>query len=131
MPTFHVQTQIFTRDNLFALDDAGRSALQTAKLCAGRTALCIIFATQGGPPSNQQNSAQGGPPCASYKLHRAVRPPTRKMVCRADCPMHHISYTGQRSPPSYQQNSVQGSPPFASYDLYRVVQVIIEYLDLK
>ena len=33
---------VTTRDNLFALDDAGRSALQTAKWCAGRTALCII-----------------------------------------------------------------------------------------
>ena len=31
-----------SRDNLFALDDAGRSALLTAKWCAGRTALCII-----------------------------------------------------------------------------------------
>ena len=84
-----------TRDNLFALDDTGRSALQTAKLCAGRTALCIIFATQGSPPSNQQNSAQGGPPCASYLLPRAVRPPTSKTVRRADRPVHHICYIGQ------------------------------------
>ena len=32
---------LLSRDNL-ALEDAGRSALQTAKWCAGRTALCII-----------------------------------------------------------------------------------------
>ena len=61
----------------------GWSAFQQAKQCAGRTALCIIFATQGGPPSNKQNSAQGGPPSASYKLQRAVRPPTIKTVHRA------------------------------------------------
>ena len=33
-----------SRDNLFVLDDAGRSSLQTAKLCTGltwRTVLCI------------------------------------------------------------------------------------------
>ena len=58
---------------------AGRSALLPAKWCAGRTALCIIFATQGGPPSYQQNGTQGGPPCALYKLCRAVHPPTSKM----------------------------------------------------
>ena len=32
------------------LSYAGRSALLTAKWCAGRTALCIIQTTQGGPP---------------------------------------------------------------------------------
>ena len=74
---------------------AGRSALLTAKWCAGQTALCIIFATQGGPPSYQQNCAHGGPPCASYLIHRAVRPPTSKKVHRADRPVHHISYAGQ------------------------------------
>ena len=57
----------------------GRSALLSAKWCAGLTALCSTFATQGGPPSYQQNGTQGGPPCASYKLCRAVRPPTSKM----------------------------------------------------
>ena len=74
---------------------AGRSALLTAKWSAGLTALCSTFATQGGPPSYQQNGTQGGPPCASYKLCRAVRPPTSKMVCRADRPVHHISYAGR------------------------------------
>ena len=38
---------------------------------------------------------RGGPPCASYKLRRAVRPPTSKMVRRADRPLHHLSYAGR------------------------------------
>ena len=71
--------------------NAGRSALLPAKWCAEWTALCIIFDTQGGPPSYQKNGEQGGPPCASYKLRRAVCPPTSKMVCRVDCPVHPLS----------------------------------------
>ena len=51
--------------------------------------------TQGGQPCKQQNSAQGGPPCAAYLLCRAVRPPTSKIVRRADRPVHHLSYAGR------------------------------------
>merc|ERR1712079_107960 len=50
----------------------GRSALLPAKWCTGQTALCIIKAPQGGPPSYQQNDVQGRLPYASYKLCRVV-----------------------------------------------------------
>ena len=76
---------------------AGRSALLTAKWCPGLTALCSTFATQGGPPSYQQNDMHGGPP--SYQQND----------------MHG-------GPPSYQQNDTQGGPPCASYKLCRVVR---------
>ena len=100
--------------------------------------------TQGGQPCKQQNSAQGGPPCAAYLLRWAVRPPNSKMVRRADSPVQHIFYAGrsalltakmcagltalcstfatQGSPPSYQQNGMQGGPPCASYKLCRAVR---------
>ena len=51
--------------------------------------------TQGGQPCKQQNCAQGGPPCAWFKLCRAVRPPNSKMVRRVDRPVHHMSYAGR------------------------------------
>ena len=50
--------------------------------------------TRGGQPCKQQNGVQGGPPCVSYLLHRAVRPSNSKMVRRADRQVYHISYTG-------------------------------------
>ena len=62
--------------------------------------------TQGGPPCKQQNCAQGGPPFASYLLPRAVRPPTSKTVCRADRPVHHMSYTGRSA--LHNQISAEG-----------------------
>ena len=77
--------------------------------------------TQGGQPCKQQNSAQGGPPCASYLLCRAVRPPTSKTMHRADHPVHQISYTG-RSALQPAEQCAGRTAPRASYKLHKAVR---------
>ena len=40
-------------------------------------ALCTLYEAQGGPPPALFCLFEGGPPCAAYMMHRAVRPARR------------------------------------------------------
>ena len=77
--------------------------------------------TQGGQPCKQQNCAQGGPPCASYLLHRAD-PPYKQQNCAQGGPPCASYFLRRADPPPKQQNCAQGGLPCASYKLRRAVR---------